>query len=476
MGIILTGAGWGNETAKQLSGWDPYNQNASSPFFDPEWMFGVSDGFDVVIGNPPYLREKGNAYRFEVVNKSSFGKNFHQGKMDFWFYFLHKAIDVVKSKGIVSFITSRYWINSTGSSKLINRVKDNLRFLNVVDIGKLQVFDNVAGQHMVAVFCKTVMDIKFIYKKLIDDIVDINSITSSKNVNISHIKNDDVFTDNSEINFNVESNIAFTDTSKLGDLYDTSIGIQESPDKIVQKALESYPNKNINVGDGVFVLSENELNDLQLNSTEKKVIKHYVDPNDVYKYCINQLSKKHIIYSAKIIRERIKKDKEYINLKKHLDKFKNYITSSNMPYGLHRPRDEKYFSQPKIIFKGMFTKCAFALDEKGKYYFGFSFSSIIQKNVNYSLKYLIAILNSDFALWWFYNNGKKRGAGVDIGVEKLRLFPIKNTTKSEMNKIISMVDKIIELKAIKLNADVAEDQLNTKISELYGVTKNDIAL
>ena len=54
MGQILQNAGWSNESARQLAGWDPYNQNVSSNWFDPEWMFGVVDGFDVVIGNPPY--------------------------------------------------------------------------------------------------------------------------------------------------------------------------------------------------------------------------------------------------------------------------------------------------------------------------------------------------------------------------------------------------------------------------------------
>jgi hypothetical protein len=47
-----------NATATLLATWDPYDQNASSPFLDPEWMFDISDGFDVVIGNPPYLESK----------------------------------------------------------------------------------------------------------------------------------------------------------------------------------------------------------------------------------------------------------------------------------------------------------------------------------------------------------------------------------------------------------------------------------
>lgn len=47
--------------AEQLAAWNPYDQNAVSPFFDPEWMFGVADGFDIVIGNPPYVQLQKNS-------------------------------------------------------------------------------------------------------------------------------------------------------------------------------------------------------------------------------------------------------------------------------------------------------------------------------------------------------------------------------------------------------------------------------
>lgn len=48
-----------SEDATQMAAWNPYDQNAKSPFFDPEWMFGIKDGFDIVIGNPPYISTKG---------------------------------------------------------------------------------------------------------------------------------------------------------------------------------------------------------------------------------------------------------------------------------------------------------------------------------------------------------------------------------------------------------------------------------
>ena len=91
-------------------------------FFD---VFLEKNGFDIIIANPPYNREKGFAEMFEPVNKSLFGEKYHSGKMNFWYYFLHKAIDKSNDNAIISFITSRYWITSTGSKSLIKRIKDS---------------------------------------------------------------------------------------------------------------------------------------------------------------------------------------------------------------------------------------------------------------------------------------------------------------------------------------------------------------
>ena len=55
---LLQQDGFPSETTEKISAWDPYDQNRSADFFDPEWMFGITDGFDVVIGNPPYVRQE----------------------------------------------------------------------------------------------------------------------------------------------------------------------------------------------------------------------------------------------------------------------------------------------------------------------------------------------------------------------------------------------------------------------------------
>ncbi|MFC1613457.1 Eco57I restriction-modification methylase domain-containing protein [Patescibacteria group bacterium] len=453
-------------------------KNKVKPFFAWKLYFaevfsGDNPGFDIVIANPPYLKERDNKSVFELVNDSVFGKKYHQGKMDFWYYFLHRAIDIVKNDGVISYITSRYWLNSSGAKRLIKQVAEELSFINFVDIGKLKVFDSVAGQHMVAIYKKTKIISDFVYKKLENDISDINKNKNTSNLTIKKLKNSLIFTDNFEIILDsCYKNLL--NTIPLVKISNISQGVVEATDKVSNKQISKNKTNGIYAGDGVFVLNEFELKKEKLNNTEKTIIKKYLDPNDIFKYGLNW-SKKYLIYSDKYIKEKINNGIDFINIKKHLDKYRNFITSSNKPYGLHRARDLMYFINPKIIFKGMFVKNEFTYDEDG-YFVGFSFSLIVQKDQQYNLKYILAILNSKFALDWFYKNGKKRGAGVDIGVEKLRLFPIKISNKEQQKPFINLVDQILKKKKDNPQADTGdlEKRIDEMVYELYGLTEEEI--
>jgi hypothetical protein len=462
--IALMQSGFGELTATQIAGWNPFDPINSAKFFDPETMFGFDSGFDIVIGNPPYLREKGNASFFEPVNNSRFGKKYHQGKMDFWFYFLHKAIDISTKNSTVTFITPRYWINSTGASKLINRIKEELFFINIIDIGKLNVFESVAGQHMIAVYSRSFLKKKLIYKKLENDISDISKTYETENLTLKQLNNDDLFTDDNQINFNTDI-IELDDVIPLGELYEVSQGVVEAVDRVSRRALENNDSENFNVGDGVFVLSKEELESLKLSDKEhKNSIKKYLEPTDLEKYKIS-FSNNFLIYSDKILKKQIEENK-LPAIKKHLDKCSAFITSSNKPYGLHRPRERKYFENEKIIFKGMFVSPEFCLD-KEKYYVGMSFSLIIQKNKDYSIGYLLSILNSKFANNWYYKNAKHRGAGVDVGVEKLRTFPVKKIDSKSQIPFLILVDYILKMKSKNQEASLFERIIDAMVYELY---------
>src|SRR5690606_21989286 len=101
----LEKSGWKSDTAQKLAAWDPYDQNASSPFFDPEWMFDIKDGFDIVMGNPPYIQLQENGGHLAKIYA---GKGFETFERtgDIYTLFYEKGVSLLKDNGILCFITS----------------------------------------------------------------------------------------------------------------------------------------------------------------------------------------------------------------------------------------------------------------------------------------------------------------------------------------------------------------------------------
>lgn len=91
-------------TAKKIVSWNPYDQNSIASFFDTEWMFGLKDGFNVVIGNPPY----GHTI---TENKAYFVANYisNEGKHEIFKYFIEKGLRLLSPNGTLSYITSDTW-------------------------------------------------------------------------------------------------------------------------------------------------------------------------------------------------------------------------------------------------------------------------------------------------------------------------------------------------------------------------------
>ena len=86
----------GNEQAQQLEQWDMFDQNASSPFFDPEWMFGVKGGFDLIIGNPPYneLRDLTKSEQ-NLYKSSQYFEYAKGGRLNMFQFFYPLAINLI---------------------------------------------------------------------------------------------------------------------------------------------------------------------------------------------------------------------------------------------------------------------------------------------------------------------------------------------------------------------------------------------
>ena len=456
--------GFSEESTRLMASWDPYNQNVHAEFFDPAWMFDVENGFDVVIGNPPYIKERDNAKVFAQINNSNLGRKYHCGKMDYWYYFLHRALGIVSETGVIGYITSRYWLNSSGAKKLIRHISEVASFVEVVDIGNLKVFDNVVGHHMISFYRLGKERTKCRYKHVSDDVANIAHNLFDLEYELS---NAEMISSTYEIVLEPQCHIRTTKI--LSDYCHVSQGIVEASDKISIRMYTRNPDSRHHVGEGIFVLTDEELESLKLSNDEVSEIVPYAGDGCIKRYSIDYGQLKHLIYSDRDCALRISTMKSYQNLKQHLDGLKEYITSSNKPYGLHRPRQKEIFLGEKIIGPSMFKHPAYTFDT-GNIFVGMSFNVLTAKK-GCGLLSILAILNSKYAEYWFYKNAKHRGVGVDVGVDKLRSFPLPDINGDE-DILKSLVEKILAAKMHNPVADTAEleRKIDNLVYELYGIT------
>ena len=114
-----------SELTRKLTSWRPF-KHTSSDWFDPEWMFGIKDGFDIVIANPPYINIaniKNEGYRKTLANNFSVAKN----KTDLYAFFAERGLEILKGKGKLAYIFSNSWLGTDSFSKfrefLVNNTK-----------------------------------------------------------------------------------------------------------------------------------------------------------------------------------------------------------------------------------------------------------------------------------------------------------------------------------------------------------------
>lgn len=146
----------GNAEAQQLASWDMFDQNASSLFFDSEWMFGVKDGFDVVIGNPPYIsaidlkKSLGNENYKDL--KSLFQTS--KGTVDMYVYFFEKGINLLCNGGTLSFITPNKYLSANYGKALRVYLMTNAKITTVLDVSRNSIFD-ADTYPVVTILCKS---------------------------------------------------------------------------------------------------------------------------------------------------------------------------------------------------------------------------------------------------------------------------------------------------------------------------------
>ncbi|OCB78851.1 Eco57I restriction-modification methylase domain-containing protein [Flavobacterium crassostreae] len=449
-------------------------------------------GFDIVIGNPPYIKEYTNRNAFDEFRNTPY----YQGKMDLWYAFACKGLDWLKQGGIQCYIAQNNWITSSGASILRNEVLAHSEIKTFVDFGNYKVFQSAGIQTMIYVLRKTIPNEKYTtrYSKLNVDNLDkiaLDLFLTSTDTNIKHDNFEKIdfefITENyvdgyisfsNDINVNILNKIESVNHFKLNEK-EIAQGIVPNPDIVNSRNIKKFSelevaNGKINVGDGVFVVKKNTFE--HLTETEKKYIKPIFEPKEVSRYKFIENYEYEILY---ITKHNYKNDAP--NLLKHLHKYKSIMDERRENqngrldyYHLHWSRDEKFFkSGEKILCVRKCDKPTFIYTEEMAYVM-MAFNIIKTERAN--LKFLTGLLNSKLVAFWLKNKGKMQGHNYQVDKEPILNIPIINTDKQKT--VATLVDYILlvhqpeQAELIKyigndLIIHSIEEVINQVIYELY---------
>ena len=467
-----------------------------------EWRFefpevlnnkGEFEGFDLIIGNPPYIKEDTNRDAFNGLRNLEC----YQGKMDIWYLFGDLGLKILKPDNYLCYIATNNWVTNAGASNFRNIVIQNSQIVNLTDFGAYMIFENASIQTMIMLFknTKTTDDYSFDYRRLegnkltLETALNLLSSTPTDNCVFLEPKINKAAALNKTLTFNSDTNSELLDKIKSKH----NFTLREKPDRELElqaevgsgiDVLQDFVSKanveklkgKANVGDGVFVLSVDEFEKKKFSKTEKEIIKPYYTTEQLQKYSGNSENKYWILYTKSDIGKLDKKTKkipinDYPKIKEHLDNFISIITSDNKPYGLHRTREQHLFEGEKIF---ALRKCP---SEPRFTYTDFdcfvSRAFLVVQSDRINLKYLTGLLNSKLVAFWLRKKGKMQGNAYQLDKEPLLEIPIYKPSDKDANEIAKLVDKIISLKQQGKDSSEQEKKIDELVYKLYDITPDE---
>lgn len=464
--IELEHNGFPNNVANKIATWDPFNQNKSSDWFDPEWMFGITGGFDVVIGNPPYVEHK-KLKEVAPVFKKCYST--YSGTADIYVYFYENGIKNLSQNGTLVFITSNKFVKTSYGENL-RKYFTNFRINEIIDFTDVHVFEALVASCVVSIT---------------------NKVSTNNKIKIA-FANDSLlnFADVAEF---IDKNKFFLEQQNLSEkIWQLdNVTMLSLKKKIENGSVTMNQTGTINIYRGVttgynpaFIIDDEKRKELiKEDKANKDIIKPLLQGRNIRKWIFNK-SDAYLLQTG--FNTNIKK--EYPSILKHLDSFKQELevrTDQGINYwNLRACKYYSEFEKEKIIWGLTADKWAFAYDNEKNY---LPSNGYILTSTEIPIKYLLALMNSKLMELYFGFIGiMTAGGAFTLKYETVIEFPIKNISLSEQNPFITLVDKILESKKKDLRqkdggqapADTTalEREIDLLVYKLYGLTEEDIQI
>lgn len=413
-----------------------------------------SDGFDIVIGNPPYVDAK------KLKSLSSVLKLFkiYNGSADLFTYFIEIGINYCKHNGIVTMITSNKWMRSEYGRNLRNLVNKNT-LIQLLDFGTNRLFNATVDT----------------------DIIIIRKDTSSCTPLIASMQDCNPKDNLYSYLLNNSVNVILTD-----DVWLIKKGDKDLIHERLNKVNTHLSDLNVNIYRGIltgcndaFHITEEEKN-LLINESPKnaQVISPLIRGVETEKYTFNRKGLWLINIHNGLKRKKLPVDIfDYPYIKNHLDKYYDRLVQRDdkgkTPYNLRNCAYLNELNLPKIIWQAVSKRVAFSYDQNGNLTCDVTTFFMTGKN----LKYILAILNSklfEYSLINIYLEGDTFKSKNKI----IQNFPIPQRDDIYSDKIEILVDKVIEAKTMDRNSNTSslEAEIDQLVYQLYGLTDEEIAI
>ncbi len=421
---LLIKDGWDDRIAKQLAGWDPYDQNASSPFFDPEWMFGVKEGFDVVIGNPPYFNVK-------TVSKELYGyiskhyKDIHTVYNDIVYYFIYLGIEFLKRNGCCTLITSNYYLGNEYAKALRKYLKNYI--FKIVNFKDYMIFDQASIHTCISISCKETKSTEVVFfEAATDEKITSNDIEAQ--LRSFTVKRTDL-----------------NDGWLIADKSNTSIINKLNKDSILLGGISTIEKGSTSGKNTVFTISS-ELSKEKM--FEKEILRRNLKNSDIDRYAVRDRGNYLIYIDNQTDIKKYPKIYSYLESYKDVLENRNEVASGLYPwYRLERPRSKTVFdASEKIVVPYRSENNRFAYDNAQYFNDGGDIRAIVINDNNLSIKYVLAILNSKLIDWFYGFIGKPKGKAREYFNKPLSLIPIKRIKLQDQSPFITTVEFICFIK------------------------------
>ena len=417
-------------------------------------------GFQLILGNPPYMGEKGNRELFAAVRKTEVGQKYYEKNMDLAYYFIHRGLDVLPEKGCLCYVTTSYFATADGAAGLRKRIWRDFGWHWLLHPEKTVLFQQAKGQHNL-IFClgrKEDVGNKPVSlthargagsgESLFRFLANPNRHSMEGNVSFHVVRETDEMFDQQGFiqlrkhrkELSLEECLKGRIVYQLQELCQVNQGLVSGADRVTagnRTSDEFVP------GRGIFVLSEQEKEWLLAREPHiGTFLKPFHKNSHITPFHAEIETNQWILY---LTDANLSLVENYPELEAHLSPFRSVLEKRREVkrglrkwHSLHWPRKNDLFEKEKIVAPQRSSLNVFAVCRKPWYASADVYYIHRLPSCFYELEFLAAWLNSAFCYAWLACHGKMKGSDLELYATPLKRIPVPKPPSTKEEKWLSL--------------------------------------